>query len=73
MISRDWERKQNERRKRLLKKACDEWESLTQKERDIWNLEMMQTDIAYMSLAYRSGYHASLGRAIAVLKEVEKK
>ena len=46
MISKDWERKQNERRKRLLKKAWEEWESWTQKERDIWNLEMMQTDIA---------------------------
>lgn len=73
MISKDWERKQSKRRGKLLDKAWEEWDSWTQNERDVWNLEMMQADISYMSLAYRSGYHASLGRAIAALKEAGKK
>ena len=61
----EYQRKQLERQSGLLK----ELNAGAVKDRDIWNLEMMITNIQPHSLAWRSGYIKSLRRAIHALEK----
>ena len=65
MTRKEWTLKQLREQGNLLNQDID---NMTEREKDIWNLKWMKTEIGYQSKLYRSGCFSSLQRIIDLME-----